>query len=94
MPWQPSTTLPVVTIWAALAAYAVAELGRAHVVPGLGHRSVRGLEPSILGVDQLALRQQDNTRRRNGMVCLSSRTMAEIGYLRGAANHSAAKASS
>ena len=43
MPWQPSTTLPVVTIWAALAAYAVAELGRAHVVPGLGHRSVRGI---------------------------------------------------
>ena len=25
------------------------------------------------------------------MVCLSSRTMAEIGYLRGAANHSASQ---
>ena len=41
MPWQPSTTLPVVTIWAALAAYTVAELGRAHLVSGLGQKGVR-----------------------------------------------------
>ena len=43
MAWSPSTILPVVTIWAALAAYTVAELGRAHVGPVRGHRGVRGI---------------------------------------------------
>ena len=43
MAWSPSTILPVVTIWAALAAYTIAELGRVHVGPVRGRQSVRGI---------------------------------------------------